>query len=673
MNAQIRAVTSTSSHPYDLLAHTPNLDAAAIEKRITDWCYAVAEEQDLWQKSSPEANQIPKYIDQLMGKQWDTGRPKYKSAPVNNLLLRSMEQTIAVLTDIRLAYTVGTQNQTLKQQAEKLTKMSKAWWVNQDVDLDFAMALTHAYLSTGFIRYFWNPRLFGGKGDFQCAAEGINSVLPIGPATHRLQDWEGLTYTCYKPMGWFKRNFKEKYYKVVPNLKMSSYAVPVGTPNYMTTGAFHAAGPAMRRFMGGTNQVENRQSAIPIARFTQFWVQDDSVNVSDQPVFVGKEKTNWSYWVHPGQPLYPRGRLIVTGGENFAVLDDGPNYLWHGRYPFIDLRVKQVPWQYHGVSELRSKVPLQKVVNEVMAGILDMVKKAINPTLLYQSEQFSSNFMKNADMGQPGLKLGYGGMSNQVPTWSQPPSLPSYVPQLAEYAQQQIQDDSGLLGVADLGRKKITPAGDTLAELKEPQQTIMRLRGRYMEHAVSELGEQMVSNFIQFYSIERRIMMFGVEDGTVEQDFDYNPDTMIPSGMKPQEFIQQFKFQISPDTLLNSSRDQRAMLYMALRRQGDMSRKTLYDGLDMGAMIEKVEKQLQIEKEQSLREAVITTLIQAVPALASLFATGDINVAAAMTPPQPNTPPSPIDQQAGNPGGTGKPFPGGKGSVNPQNLITPEP
>lgn len=641
-------VTSPTLHTYDLLDYRPDLTEDESERRTMDWCNAVAEESQQWLIRCEEAVEIDNYVSFLMGKQWPSKRPSYKSAPVNNLLLRSMEQTVAVLTDIRTAYEAKSENKTYTEQADTLTKTAKCWWVNQSVDLQMAMAVIHAYLTTGYLRVVWNERLMNGKGDFQVIPEGVNSVLPIGTPCHDIQDWEGLRYTSARPMSWFKRKFPKTWYKVKPSAQYSTYTKSISKPAYVGKTAFSMLSPQMQRVLAGRPTFA--ESAIPHAGYNEFWIRDYSLNTSDKIVDLGEPGTNWFYRVKPGEMLYPRGRLIITGGDNFARLFDGPNPHWHGRWPYICIRLKPVPWQFHGVSELRTKIPLQNIVNNILAGILDMIKKAVNPALIYPSNAFGDAVQRAMDPSMPNLKLSYSALSMAAPQYARPPEMPSYVVNTMQYAEQALQDDSGLLDLAGLSRKKISPAGDTLSQLKENQQTIMRLRGRYMEFAVSELGEQMIPNFLQFYTLQRRMHMLGQHGVMPEDVFDWNPKTMIPAGVAPDQYIRNFAFQVVPGSLLNANRQELATLAMALRRQGDMSRKTLFQMLDIDPMYDKVMKELDEEKQRSLQEAVIGALMQAAPAIGGLFQGGG---------------------QPGKPGALAAQS-GGKGSRNDTNVIAPE-
>lgn len=547
-------------------------------------------------RDSKEIQNMPTDIMYLMGDQWPSRRPSYKSSPVNNRLLRSMEQTVAILTDIRPTFVVKAQDEIFDDQAELLTKCTKAWWSNNDVDFQLAMAIIYAYLTTGFLRIAWNRQLCNGRGDFQVYPLSPYDVMPIGPA-HNFQDWEGCIYEAVRSVAWFRRNFPGPGSSVQPDSTLSRYSRPMQKNGGL---GYDSLSPQMQRWVGQTR--EFGESAIAQAWYREFWIKDYSINTSSNVVKMGEPGTNWYYEVKPGYPLYPRGRLIITGGEELHVMYDGPNYFWHGRFPFVPIRLKPVPWQFHGVSELRSKIPLQDIVNSILAGTLDMIKKSVNPALLFPDNAFSDAIKNSLDPNMPNAKIGYNPMAPGKPEWQNPPNLPNYVQNMAMYAQNEMDDDSGLLDLGGLARKKVTPAGDTLQGLKESQQTIMRLRGRYIEIAVGDLGDQMTPNFCQFYTLGRRMWMFGRSGVTSQDVFDVKPGEFAPAGRSPEKHAQGFSFQIVAGSLLNLDKNDDRMLAMALRRQGDMDRKTLYSEIDMASLYDQVEKNLKQERAELMAD-----------------------------------------------------------------------
>ncbi|MFQ6674454.1 MAG: hypothetical protein ACE5GH_06695 [Fidelibacterota bacterium] len=122
------------------------------EEKTKKYCLEAWEEGRAWTKESEEVQNLDKYISYLLGKQWPNKRPSYKATPVNNRLLRTLEETQAILTDIRHIYQVKALNKIWDDQAKMLTRITKAWWIQNDSDMEVAMVLVHAYLSTGYIR-----------------------------------------------------------------------------------------------------------------------------------------------------------------------------------------------------------------------------------------------------------------------------------------------------------------------------------------------------------------------------------------------------------------------------------------------------------------------------------------------------------------------------------------
>jgi hypothetical protein len=585
-------------HPYEFLDFKPDLSPDQLATRRRQWLRAALDEGSAWMRDSKEIQSLPNDIIYLMGDQWPTRRPSYKASPVNNRLLRSMEQTVAVLTDLRPVYEVKSQDDLFDDQSELLTNITKAWWVKNDVDFQLAMAVIYAYLTTGYLRIAWNKLLCGGRGDFQLYPLSPYDLIPIGPA-HNFQDWEGCIYESVRNVAWFRRNFPGPGSYVQPDDALSRYAKPFQRPRQAGALNFDMLSPQMQRWVGSPR--EYGESSVAQAWYREYWIKDFSLNTSTNVIKMGTPGTNWYYEVRPGGPLYPRGRLIITGGADLYPLYDGPNFFWHGKFPFVALRLKPLPWQFHGASELRAKIPLQDIINTILAGTLDMIKKAVNPPLLFPDTAFSDAVKNALDPNMPNAKIAYNPMGSP-PQWQNPPVLPSYVQGTAMYAQNEMDDDSGLLDVAGLARKKVTPAGDTLQGLKETQQTIMRLRGRYMEMAVRDIGQQMVPNFFQFYTLSRRMWMFGRAGVTSQDVFDANTSTMIPAGRKAQDHVLNFSFEIGSGSLLNVNQQNNQMLAIALRRNGDMSRKTLYKELDMENLYDNVKKELDEEQNEQAQK-----------------------------------------------------------------------
>jgi hypothetical protein len=103
--------------------------------------------------------------------------------------------------------------------------------------------------------------------------------------------------------------------------------------------------------------------------------------------------------------------------------------------------------------------------------------------------------------------------------------------------------------------------------------------------------------------MKRRIHMLGSEGLTFE-DFDLDPETMIPAEVNPEVYFRNFGFYVAPGSLLDSNRTQKALLMLQLRRMGDMDLKNLLEALDLGSMYDSIKKNLQGEGADFLINAI---------------------------------------------------------------------
>jgi len=586
----------------DNIGLQPNIPISDHDKKVSNWCEGVYSEARDELERHEEIVAMDRYIRYLTGAQWTERRPSYKSSPIANRMFINLIQLVSYLTDIRQSFEVRSNNRSYDGHADILNKIIKSWMLDEDVDTTLAMIIIHASLCIGYARLTWNPDLHGNEGDMELTACGALDVIPIRPG-HNLQKSIGVIYRMPKPLSWFKEKYPTKGSFVPADREYSQFLAQgsnSGTASTQLGRSAQLLSPQMRRLFGrGTSQ--STESMIPQALYREFWIRDEQRNTSDQVVYVGNPDREYGYAVKPGARLYPRGRLIIMGGP--ITLFDGPNPFWHGQFPFAALRFNRVPWQWPGISEFRNQIPLQDVMNSVLAGILDTVKRAVNPPLLAPDNAFGLATKRALDPNMPGAKLFYNPSSVFQPTYAQPAQLPSFVFQVLQWAEQELSDQAGFIDLSSVSRKGIVPAADTLEQMKEGQQTLVRLKVRYIESFFKDIGSQFIPNVYQFYTLGRRIQMLG-EDGKTWEDFDIEPGTMVPAGVPKEEHWRSFRFMVQPGSLLKSARVPYQMLMLNLRRMGDMDRENLFKALDLEGLIDSSKKNLEAEGKDILMQAV---------------------------------------------------------------------
>lgn len=571
------------------------------EQAIREWCEAAFEEAEGDQKASEELRMVEKYIDYLSSKQWGPGRPSYRAAPVNNRMYRLFWEVIALLTDIRpIADVRATDRDEKFTKVEDLLNSSiKAWWTNNGVEMRTAMCIVYAMLTTGFCKLEWDPTANGGIGDLALVPIGPSQVLPLKPGID-LQDSEAVIYNTMKSVGWVKRKFPSRAHKVVADLNLSQFQTSSGSPKGISPYLYDSLSPAFKRMMSKDRM--STASAYPMVRYREFWLNDYTVNTSDKTVLVGNPYSAFDecYWVKPGQLIYPRKRLIVMAGRN--IVHDGPNPYWHGLFPFSICRLNIVPWSIYGVSDLRSLKDMQDIVNQILAGVLDMIKRAVNPPFFAPKSAFSESVWKDADLSMPGARLAYNAMSPGEPKVVSIAPLPGFVLPMQQSIYHEMDQQSNIAAVNAAAGKKQVPGSDTLDLIRNVQQTPVRLKGRNIEKFVSDNGCQLVPNMFQFYRKDRRIFMVG-PDGNLAFDESWS----VAHGRTAQEYIKKFKFTIVEGSLLSAQRVEMVGQLEKLRLQHDLDRRTFFAKasklMNISFNVDEIEKNLMNEAKMGMMVA----------------------------------------------------------------------
>lgn len=575
---------------------------AAIIKHCTRLYDAAKQEND----DDDQVRNIAKMIDYIGGRQWKAGlRVAHKSKPVLNRINRILDETVGLLTDIRPSTRVNltdSSDRGLARQAKNYNRMIRNIWSEPAQVKTLVMVIIHAMMTTGYIKLDWDHEAHAGMGDFDFVPLGANSVFPIRPNPKDIQSGMGVIYASCRTMDWLQERFPLQAYRIQPDEDLSRSERTFVAPSNMSAQMFSTLSPTMQRLVG--TSALSRNEGIPMAKYREFWLRDYQRNTSDQTVTMGNPGTNWCYEVPPGARLYPRGRLIIIGGED-VLLHDGPNPWWHGKFPFAALRLKLRPWSFLGASQVLPLIPTQDLINDVLAGVIDLVKLAVNPGIMAPSNAMGENAFRALDPSKPGFKLMYKPNAVTPPQFTRQPNLPGFVLNVLGIASKEQDFGSGIAAYNQMIGKKQVPGGDTFDQVRNAQNTPIRLQGRMIEAFMEEVGELLLPSIAQFYTLQRRILMLGM-DGITDEDTDWDAGSMVPAGMSVQDYIRQFEFKVVPDSLLRINQMDKVRALFELRKMGDVDRQTLIESMDMGLNYDTIIARM---KQEALMEHNINELL----------------------------------------------------------------
>lgn len=551
--------------------------------RIGEWCDAAYEEGVALQETIPELNEVQTSLDYLNGLQWKEAMPSYRARPVNNDMLAMFWETIGLLTDVKPLFRIEDMAASGTGEYSKieslLNLLARGWASTMRFERSLAFCTMFGMMTSAPAKVYWNPFARGDSGDPQdgdLSFESLpaRSILRLG-AGDTLQDDECVIYRRSRTLDWICRAYPTMGKLVTAEDTHSKYTV-VGKAPINVSPVFQQPSPQMQRLMG-INRPESRESVYPMAEVAEYWKKDDSINESRNIVRMGPKDMPWSYDVHPGKRLYPRGRVIIR--SNGVTLYDEPNPYYCRKKPFAMLSLYDVPWQQWAMSVIRPWMRQQDILNQILAGLLNNVKRANNPALIAAKSAINPEAMRAIDTAKPNLKITYNGMAGTAPSWSNPPTIPPYVLQAYGIVQKSMSQSSGASGIGDALGKKQVPGSDTLDRISFSRNTPIRLMGRNVENFVDEIGGMWTAGCLQFYDAARRMELLA-DKGIVKEDIEPVVGSLIPGGIDSEGFVRRWRFKCDKGTLLNVQRQDRLQISFALRRNHDLSRRKIFQMLD---------------------------------------------------------------------------------------------
>lgn len=214
------------------------------------------------------------------------------------------------------------------------------------------------------------------------------------------------------------------------------------------------------------------------------------------------------YWCKPNS-THPEGRHAVWAKGK--MLEQGSNP--YKCLPFVMFRGIPVPgriWPTSIVEQLREP---QVGLNKILSQVVENAQRIGNPSLL-ASKQANVQYS-----GVPGERIDYDDtVPNAVPSYLQPPQMPSYVLQQIERYENAIQEVSGQHEVSNAQVPAGVKAASAINLLQEADDTRLGPAIYDMEETLGSAGGMLLKLVAEYYTDERTILIAGEDhalDATV--------------------------------------------------------------------------------------------------------------------------------------------------------------
>jgi len=565
------------------------------DPRVLGWIRESIQEGDRLNQSDPSYDRFEQGLRYVSGEQRQVGPdlPYLPKIQINQTR-KSVQAHVSALTDVKPLFGYKTPNKAYEFQSHLLNQLTVAWWVNTMADLELGNCIKYALAGgTGDMKIEWDPYA-GLGGNHALIASDPRDTLPIRPSQQRnLQLWQGIV-------------LREEH---TVNVLRTMFPAKANLFHDATDSILDTLKGRFRRFVntivspaGDTLSGLNRMSHASKSRSGQtllyrVYLNDQTRNLTGKALTIGDPSSNWAYVVQPNDYLYPRKRLIVCTPD--AIISDGPNPYWHGQFPITRLKLWELPWHFLGLSILHDLFPIQDAINETANDLKLGLKLWMEQQVLFDRSAVSESVMKMYDPRKPGarVKLNPSGGEGFKKLEGPPPQVLALGLEFLKTLISEFQDLSGVANLTQLLELRQLPSGDTMRQYYEALTPELRQEGRMVESFLRDVGEQTKVNTFQFMSAKKRIMLLG-DAGLALNDFDYDPDTLVPAleagdpgyteeldrsvprDRRAQFFHQQFLFSVAPNSILAMHAQEEKMMRMQLFRMN------AYDIWSLGESLE---------------------------------------------------------------------------------------
>jgi hypothetical protein len=583
----------------------------ADDDRKLGWLTEARQDGETYLKTQRSFRDIDRAIEIVAGD--DEKIPKSMSSVSVNMLKRDIRENVATLANMRPLWEFKTDNSQFNPLTNILNKLELSWYMNTFADRSIRKALQYAGVcGLGWISPVWKSDFWcAGRGDIKLKTYGPRNVIPyqIG-SDHEIQDAYMVTLKDEVPFAKACATYPLHIDKFVPDRS---------TPTWMKQGMRRLSrflSPVLQRFGQGQGRETDDTNFPTVDIFTSYTL-DLRYNDTGVEMQMGEAGTKWCYKVpYYGQEiatgvmdpttnqityrkaglqeclLYPLRRMTVW--TNQGIIYDDTSYWWHGKVPAVPFTVDDWPWDFGGISMIRDGASIQDSNNRLLRAIDDSANARIDPALQYDENVMSQATMERLNTRATGQRI----KANLSMGDGVKPVLPSSYYDVPAWILQHVDGQweklHYLLGTRDIqaiAKARQVPAGDTLEKLMEMAGPILTDMSRNMERGMRDTGEMWKGLAMQFYDLPRRVQVLG-SDGVTEEDFDYDPNTMIPSHMPDEmELIKQGKmaesapsrvsivtraqahinscyFHVTPNSLHQITQLTKKLMYMQLWKAG---------------------------------------------------------------------------------------------------------
>lgn len=473
---------------------------------------------------------------------------KTQSTLNSNFLKYNIRKFVETLSDVREIGIFGSDAAQFKTYAEVENKVLKCIYTESQYPRALREVLQYA--SVMGVGYLW-PKCKTedyGFGERRIVFEslGLLDVVPVQvPKSNDVQDAYAITVYEYMPIAEAHARFPLYQSQLMPVNKLTS-------PSRLSAKRIDWA----EKFRYG-DTTRNWGNLYCEIRYT--FIRDLRVNNTGYELPMGDANTSWFYKVPSiGQPIfggirnnqpfmrpallqdcrvYPHLRLMISGSGVQEPMYDGPAFDWHGKMPTVQYTVDDWPWEPLGLSLVESVGSIERTKRKHERRMDQVITTRTNPPMGYDRTVTGGPKIENFNLFEENVRAGMDGNPQQT--------FQSILPAEVVITDINFAWDEKLksmeetqLGINDLGtliNAKLNLDSDSFDKALETVGPIAKGIAATMEAGNAKVAFMMKFMIPQWMDTRRIIEYVGPDKVTPEQ-FDFDPESLVPSHM-PDEFM----------------------------------------------------------------------------------------------------------------------------------------
>ena len=544
---------NSDSSGSSLEMYNPTQEEEALVKKV-DKLFDAAKEY----RAKYDGNWI-EYYRLFRGKNWTQARPSYRNSEVINMIWKTIQSQVPLMTDRQPQITYLPQGPEDIELADILSKIADQEWRSKNWSKTLLEVIYDGSIyCNGHAELGFDPNACGGVGEIFFKSEDIFHIYPCPDSKDVNEDFREFHIAEPLSLKEIRRRWPTNGKYVKPDIDEE----PNDKENFNKQ-IYMRNLPSDWGVINGEKKPSSSKRALVI---TTYWYPEDTDEESKTetgadgiPKVTFIQKRKW-----------PNGRKTVRA--NNVILYDGPNPYDDGKIPYQKFDNYFLPHEYWGQGDIENLKSPQKILDKIVNFILDVLIMTGNPIWILDSNSGVDGDNLFNRPGEIVVKNPGTDVHREMGTQLQP-----YVMNMLEYAQQWVRDVSGDTEVSSGVRPEGVNSGYAISQLMEASKTRLRQKSKNLDMMLQQVGQQFLSRIQQFWSIPQVIRLTndqnvnGMEffkfhvvnepqnDGTVKriakvQKITQTPEQTQISPEQSYSFDGKFDVKVSTGSLLPFSR-----------------------------------------------------------------------------------------------------------------------